>query len=274
MTDRLPADFPIRYTEYHHSYYALPMMMHLHDCLEIGYCRSGTGVFLVGDKILPFSAGDMVVISEQEMHGICNRPGEESDWEFCFLLPAPLVGVERETPEVLATGRLAGPSFSNVRRAGTDARLHQLLAVLLAELRETPPGYRSTVRALAWALMVALQRTAGPATEPQSTDAMARIAPALNYLAQHFAEPVRMETLMELCHASDSTLRRLFHRVVNSSPQDYLSRLRIHMAATLLRHTEHSVLEIALLVGYPTLSSFHRQFTRQMGMSPRQMRNR
>lgn len=274
LTEKLPVDFPIIRTEYHHAYYGSSLYQHIHDCLEIGYCRSGAGIFLVGNKIMPFSAGDVVVISEREMHGIRNGPGEESDWEFLFLTPASLVGVDREVPEFLSTACLAGHEFHNVRHAETDGHIHHLILALMGELRETPRGFRSAVRALAWALMIALQRKAAPQAVPQPADAMAHIAPALNYLAQHYAEPVRMETLLELCHTSDSTLRRLFRRVVNTSPQNYLARLRIQMATALLQNTEHSVLEIALMVGYPTLSSFHRQFTRQVGMSPGQVRKR
>ncbi len=272
LADKLPVDFPISRTVYHHAYFGSTLYQHIHDCLEIGYCRSGAGIFLIGKKIMPFAAGDVVVISEREMHGIRNGPGEESDWEFLFLTPTALVGVDREAPESLSTACLAGPEFHNVKHAEADGRIHQLIVAILQELRETPPGYRSAVRALAWALLIALHRTALAQAVSQPADAMAHIAPALNYLAQHYAEPVRMETLLELCHTSDSTLRRLFHRVVNTSPQDYLARLRIQMATALLQNTEHSVLDIALMVGYPTLSSFHRQFTRQMGTNPGQVR--
>ncbi len=197
LADGLPGDFPIIRTEYHHAYFGATLMLHIHDCLEIGYCRSGAGIFLVGRKIMPFAADDVVVISEREMHGIRNGPGEESDWEFLFLTPAALVGIEREAPELLSTATLAGAEFHNVKRSETDGRIHQLVLVLLQELRETPPGYRSAVRALVWALMIALQRTAAAQALPQPADAMAHIAPALNYLTQHYAEPVRMETLLE-----------------------------------------------------------------------------
>ena len=79
---------------------------------------------------------------------------------------------------------------------------------------------------------------------------------------------MRIPLLAERCAVSESTLRRLFRTAAGQSPQEYLHRLRMHMAAALLQSTQRTVLDIALSVGYPTLSSFQRQFHRVLGVPP------
>ena len=148
---------------------------------------------------------------------------------------------------------------------------------MLDEMRNCPPGYRPAVRALAWALMVRLHRLAPPAGQaapPQPPSAaIERVAPALEYLAEHHDRTVTVGGLARLCHTSETNFRRLFRSAVGRSPREYLVDLRIHMAAALLQETRRSVLDISLAVGYQTLSSFNRHFKARVGKPPRAWRS-
>ena len=68
--------------------------------------------------------------------------------------------------------------------------------------------------------------------------------------------------------------RRVFQPGVGRAPLQYLIRLRVHMAAAMLQRTNRTVLDIAMDVGYPTLSSFNRHFKSVTGMAPSQWRER
>jgi transcriptional regulator GlxA family with amidase domain len=103
---------------------------------------------------------------------------------------------------------------------------------------------------------------------------MERIAAALDYLAGHHVEPIRVGELARLCHVSVTHFRRLFNQAVGRSPAQYLQRLRVRMAAALLESTDRKVLDVSLEVGYPTLSSFNRHFRSVMGMAPREWRQK
>ena len=61
-------------------------------------------------------------------------------------------------------------------------------------------------------------------------------------------------------------------QAIRRSPAQYLTQLRVGMAALLLESTDRKVLDISTEVGYPTLSSFNRHFRTVMGMPPRQWR--
>jgi len=56
------------------------------------------------------------------------------------------------------------------------------------------------------------------------------------------------------------------------SPSEYLTELRMRRAATLLVSTNMSVSEIALEVGYLSLSHFSRMFRERFGKTPRAFR--
>lgn len=74
------------------------------------------------------------------------------------------------------------------------------------------------------------------------------------------------------CHIDPSYLCRLFQRFAQTSPHQYLLRLKMSRAAHLLATTDHSVKEIARSLAFPDGPSFSRAFRRALGVSPRQYR--
>ena len=83
-----------------------------------------------------------------------------------------------------------------------------------------------------------------------------------------------IEELAQLCHVSTSHFRRLFKQVLGWAPLDYLQVIRIDRACVLLYNCEYSVTDIGMQVGYPSPSSFSRQFRRIHGISPSQWRQK
>jgi AraC-like DNA-binding protein len=85
------------------------------------------------------------------------------------------------------------------------------------------------------------------------------------------AEPGRDWSMAELARragTSRPTLTRRFASEVRQSPRAYLTRLRMHEAAHLLRETDDSLGAIAERVGYRSEFAFNRAFHREMGAPP------
>ncbi len=254
----------------------IPITAHVHDCFEIGYCYQGSGIFIVENKILSFQAGDAVVINHRELHTMKGSPGSLTDWYFLNLAPVELLaGLVREDDAVLETEHLSGPDFDNILHADTDPGLCRIVAALITEMKNRQSGYRSVVRALVWEMMVCLHRKI-PA-EPRAADQVSRqklalVSPAIRYITDHYHEPIAMGIIARKCGYSVSNFRKVFNAATGSSPQDYIKRLRLEAAASMLRHSRESILNIALKSGYPTLSNFNRQFHQHFGVGPREWR--
>ena len=72
------------------------------------------------------------------------------------------------------------------------------------------------------------------------------------------------------CSLSEAHLRRKFKEYLNMSPNEYLTAVRIRQGCDLLNTTSCSMLEVALRVGYQSVSSFDRNFQKIVGMTPYQ----
>lgn len=99
-----------------------------------------------------------------------------------------------------------------------------------------------------------------------------RLARAMEYLQQHYAEGVRVGALAELAELSVAQLERHFRRVFQLTPQQALTKLRIEAAMRLLRGAG-SVADIGLACGFTDQSAFARQFKATVGMTPREFRS-
>jgi len=72
----------------------------------------------------------------------------------------------------------------------------------------------------------------------------------------------------EQVRARDHNISTLFAAYIGCGIKAYISRRRIEAAKCLLRKCDASVTEVALTVGYASLSTFTRAFHRETGITP------
>ena len=99
--------------------------------------------------------------------------------------------------------------------------------------------------------------------------AAAKIRASVEYIHRHFTDPAL--TVAEVARASymsEVYLRRLFKEVHGTSPQRYITALRLRRAVALLTSGGHTLKEVAYLSGYTDYKYFTTVFKREVGLSP------
>lgn len=86
--------------------------------------------------------------------------------------------------------------------------------------------------------------------------------------------PVKLNDLAAELNLSPEHLSRLFHQTTGLRFKDYLAEVRLNHACERLLHSNDRIADIALAVGYPTLSRFNRIFRDFTGMTPSEYRKR
>ncbi|MBR3894165.1 MAG: helix-turn-helix transcriptional regulator [Clostridia bacterium] len=98
-----------------------------------------------------------------------------------------------------------------------------------------------------------------------------KIASAIQYIEEHYSEPLRNEDLAAQLHIDAKYLIRLFRRYMDMPPHQYLSQCRIEHAMTEL-HSGKSVADTAFACGYQSEAAFRIAFKRITGYSPTTIR--
>ena len=96
----------------------------------------------------------------------------------------------------------------------------------------------------------------------------ARVAASISHLHAHYAEPLNVDTLASCANMSASTFHEHFKRSTLLSPVQYLKRLRLLKAQTLLIAEGLGVAQVAHRVGYQSTSQFSREYKRYFERSP------
>ena len=252
---------------------------HLHDCPEFGYCYDGSGLFVAGERIFPFQAGDAIFVSFREVHIARATQGAHVRCGWFHFDPAGLFrGLALGSARYLDTERFSGPEFHNILTYKEMPELAATVRAVLEELQARKDGWQEMVRARLWLALQLLDRLYPDLQPPADGSArftgaeMERLLPLLRHIDQHYAEELDIDDLSRRFSMSGSTLRRLFQGVMGCSPRAYLTNFRLNMALTMLRTGDNAITEVAAKCGFRNLSNFNRQFQSRFGYSPRQAR--
>lgn len=101
----------------------------------------------------------------------------------------------------------------------------------------------------------------------------ARINKVMDYVNSHLDEPIDLAVLADIASFSPYHFHRIFTYLLNETPNNFVSRVRLEKAAQrLLDHPDESVSDIALCSGYTNTSSFCRAFRQRFGVSAKDFR--
>ncbi len=84
----------------------------------------------------------------------------------------------------------------------------------------------------------------------------------------HITTPISVDELAFLCNTSLSTFKRRFLNIYGTSPQRWLTRQKMQLAANLLKYPQQRPGDIYAQVGYANQSGFILAFKKEYGMTP------
>jgi YesN/AraC family two-component response regulator len=88
------------------------------------------------------------------------------------------------------------------------------------------------------------------------------------YVAEHQAEPLSLNEAARALHVSTFYFCKMFKKSTGLTFTDYLSRVRVERAKTLLLDPNVRISEAAFAVGFGSLTHFNRCFRKLVGQSP------
>lgn len=152
-----------------------------------------------------------------------------------------------------------------------------LLSMILKEAHERKNGYKDVVSNLIGAIISWLARIkiiTVPESLPENTPVRYNdgVFVAKNYIDTYYDRNISLNQLCELAFVSPQHLIRQFKSLTGFSPKQYLSHVRIQVAAEKILSSEKNIQLIAKDVGYTDYQSFLYSFKLFVGISPQQFR--
>ncbi|TWT92978.1 AraC family transcriptional regulator [Neorhodopirellula pilleata] len=148
---------------------------------------------------------------------------------------------------------------------------------LVPHVRGTPCWYKSTKTPLrdADGEVIGLAGVMYPIATPEEQEQSFReLTPVITFIDANYTSSVSMEQMAEMANLSRTHFNQRFRQLLRMSPSRYLLSRRVEHARRLLSHTEATMAQIAMAVGFYDQSHFTKKFRSVTGMTPTQYRQR
>ena len=248
------------YVTYAHYSEEWNSSLHTHTCAELFFITGGKGDFLIREERFPVAVHDMVAVNAGVLHTETSQNG--SPMEYVVL------GVER-------LEAITGDSGYALLHLFAEDAVAGCLRMLIQESREPRAGCGQICQRLLEVILLRLERRDDFALSdaPSAPSGSSRECSLVRqYIDGHFKENLTLDQLAELVHINKYYLSHTFRREFNTSPISYLISRRIRESRFLLAETDHSLSQIAQILGFSSLSYFSQSFRRVEGISPMEYR--
>ena len=94
----------------------------------------------------------------------------------------------------------------------------------------------------------------------------------LHYFHESYAQEITLAQIAKVIRRSPATVDRLFRTELDTTPMEYLLRLRLEKASIALRNSDSTIAEVAQAHGFIDANYFSTRFRKRFGVSPRTFR--
>ena len=243
----------------------------------------GYGSFRMGERIIDFKGGDILIVDNLKLHGAVSFAGAERQAvviyfkaEFFYNLGsalcdfgylAPFYGLNDNVPPVLRNDH---PAASAV---------HEALGRLLTCWFDAPRdqyfkiGCKTYLAEVLYLLSRGLGTSELAGTEyARRREQSHRLGTLVDYLNHNYSDKITVPQAAAMVGMSQFSFMRFFKQASGMTFVDYLTHLRVTKARQLLQNNELSIAEISGLVGFSDQSYFDKRFKEHFGKSPRTYR--
>ena len=262
----------LRYLE--HGWPSELCRWHSHEELEIHLIVDTHGKAFVGDYIGEFSPGSLFLIGPNLPHNWITdefrsqKTVELRDMLVQFNLQS-ISDIKSAFPEFRELDGLLQRAVVGLEFINFDKDLSQRM---FAEIRDAK-GSDRVIKFLSFLLMV----NRHPHQKSLSVANVARanymakhsnITRVIDHITENFAEDTSLETAAEMANLSTTAFARNFQKLTGSRFTEFVNRVRIGQACSMLQATDEKVATICHEVGFRNLANFNRHFLKIKNTTP------
>ena len=242
-----------------------PTQVH-EDCLEIAFIEEGIAYYKLNMASLTAKTGEIVIINPGTLHAVDSSMQNPTKIWNLHIKGLHIDGLAENH-------LLKNRPFIMLRLQEHTAFVSELFHQMAVLHNKTPNA--AGINQFAVCMLISLLYDMQDDFEMIVPDGVDNFAKQLmGYFNSHYAEQLKLEEIAKEFHISSSHLSHEFTKYFGISPINYLINRRICEAKWLLGTTNSTLEEISFSLGYDNVNHFKNLFTKRVGCSPVQYRNK
>lgn len=258
-----PSPYHVNYCGYEACSPGFAFGPHSRTSYLIHVVLSGTGTYQVGDKTYSISGGQIFLIYPGDT--TTYKASRDDPWTYCW------VGFSGHQSQFL-TEQMGFSRGNHVITVPDTDPLRDCIFEMVNTHRLTYANelYRTSLLLRLFATIIENRPRTGAASDQHRPSDFAETA--MSYIEKNFSRKIRISDLANYIGIDRSYLSKCFQAQYGTSPQEYLMRLRMNRAESMLRSSQESITAIAMACGYPDALAFTKMFKKRFGESPTEYR--
>ena len=261
-----------------HDYPSPLAKLNYHPEYELHLITDSQGIMYIGDCIEEFHPGNLCLIGPNIPHNWMSRLRTRNS------VAGRDIALQFTRRSIGLTDGYTPPEYSELETLLEESRFglvfegpgKQEAIDLLLDLR-TQTGLEAFSNFLRLMSVLAKKCTArravSPKFNPTLTDSSTRFMDMIfAEISEDVTATLRMSAFASRFGMSDATFSRFFHRNCGMNFSNYVRKIRICHACSLLQETDLKIVDVAADAGFRNLSLFNRQFKAEMDKTPQQYR--
>lgn len=264
--------------------------MHFHETYEVWYLLKGETSCFIESKNYLLSSGDVLIIDKNTLHRIMMQKQEKVPQRYVLEFEEEFLrGYMREQK----VAQLLKCFKKNIYYLSLNLRkqfvIEDLFFELLKEGKEQKEDFCINMFFLIGKLLVLLNRTVEssyPTSERDFSEeeidlnikapdqTQKSILKIIQYVNRNYTEDLDLKLVSQKVPMSKYHFCRKFKEVSGFTFVEYLNNYRIKQAQRILKNSDIDVTDIAIKVGYNSISQFYKMFKKITGTSPLKYRKK
>ena len=257
---------------------AIDFNWHYHPEYEICLTLNSHGSKHIGDHVSHYDNADLVILGPHLPHSWFCKPTAGNNELTVYVAQIPTQWLEElvfKNPEM----KILEPFLTRSRRGIEFSRTvtTKSIALFKAMCRADPlERYLLLLEVLNLMVKDKQAKTLSTKTfenRSEQDTAVAKLDKVINYIYEHYTEPLKVDKLAALVHMSTNHLHRFFKKRTEHTINQFINQLRIGKACKLLIDSDTQISAISDQCGFNNISNFNRRFRMIKGSTPKEYRN-
>lgn len=243
---------------------------HSHDFSQISIILSGTGRYIIEDKLYDVQEGDILFFDENVRHHNVVIDGQEPMVEF-------FAGISDFQFHGMNPNSIA---FSNNEKIyHMDPLLkHEVIRIcyeMIAEEKASQSGADWMIKTYMIQILIKIVRSLMKEDKQKDVEHIETYTKSyvvkriINYFSENYEQSISLEQIAHNMYLSPVYISKIFKEETGESPINYLIKIRLERAKEYLQMSNNqSIKWVAKQVGYDDVYHFSKLFKKYYGISP------